>query len=88
MPALQESQELINAKVAQLNANSPAGERGWTPLAGLHALTQFQFLQNSGAMFTPSSGYPIKVFVNTITGEVKIFPAINFIGNIPAPQRA
>lgn len=73
-----ESDDLVTAKINALNESSPEGEKTWLALNGFNALVQFNFLPNNGASFTGNSGYPVKVFVNPTTGEVKMFPAIQF----------
>ncbi len=77
MATLVESQAKIEEKIRTLNA-IPGNTGQWLALDGFHGLTQFQFLPNNGANFIPNSGYPIKVFVNSETGEVRMFPAVFF----------
>jgi hypothetical protein len=67
-----ENMPAIQAKINELNAISP----GWTHLIGFSAITSFSYGQNGQTpTFNASSGLPVKVFLNNITGEVKIFSA-------------
>lgn len=47
----------------------------WAEIPGYFALTKFDYPNedNSGAVFNPSFGVPVKVFMNTETGEIKTF---------------
>ena len=49
----------------------------WIANKGYFAVTGFDF-NNGKPIFSPSLGIPVKVFNNTITGEVKIFLATGF----------
>lgn len=49
----------------------------WQEFPGYTALTKFEF-NNGAAVFTPSSGIPIKAFLNTKTGEIKTYLASIF----------
>lgn len=51
---------------------------GWIFADGLHALTKVQFENGPDPVFYPSSGIPIKVFMNTDTGEIRMFPIAIF----------
>lgn len=52
------------------------------PIEGYYALTKFEFPKGSaGAVFTPSVGVPVKAFMNTNTGEIRIFAA-NFFDDM------
>lgn len=73
---LPEDPTLIANKIRELNGEV---RTDWFALPGLHAFTKFDYLQGGGAMFTPTVGYPIKVFMNGATGETRIFPAALFL---------
>jgi hypothetical protein len=49
----------------------------WQEFPGYHALTKFDY-NNKAPIFTPSSGVPVKVFLNSNTGEIRIFLASIF----------
>ena len=81
-----EDHSKVRAKLDELNGGSLGGlihvrSVEWVALEGFNALTKFDFLSNGGAVFTPTAGYPVKIFVNTSTGEMKIFPAAQFLRN-------
>ncbi len=46
----------------------------WVPASGVHALTLVN-KNNNDYQFNPASGVLVKVFLNTRTGEIKLFPA-------------
>ena len=75
---------LVNQKIVQLNATTP-GQK-WIAINGYTALMNFSYGSSSlrsltslirgnskQAVFNPSGGYPVKAFLNTATGEVKMF---------------
>lgn len=74
-----EVQSKIDSKIGELNLESANGDAAsvqpvWQYYTGYHALTKFDF--NSGKpIFTPSSGVPVKAFLNTRTGEIRVFSA-------------
>lgn len=49
----------------------------WKYYTGTYALTQVEVAQPV-PNFNPASGIPMVVFVNSITGEIKLFPAVIF----------
>ncbi len=63
----------INAKLAELKNNTG---HDWLHISGFSAITGFDFGQNGQSPnFNPGFGYPVKVFVDKVTGEVKLFSA-------------
>lgn len=54
--------------------NSQGGT--WTSVDGVHALTQ---VSKEGEVynFNPAAGVVVKIFINTTTGEIKLFPALS-----------
>ena len=54
---------------------------GWVPIDGFNTITTLSFNANGGAVFNANSGYPLKGFLNTSTGEIKIFDARRFYAN-------
>jgi hypothetical protein len=76
---MQENRIKVQEKINELNQSSP----GWVDVAGFHAITSFEFpVYGKGATFNPSAGFPVKIFVNNITGEVKLFAAALFKSTI------
>jgi hypothetical protein len=72
-----EDNEKILVKRRELNG----GENGpWIAVDGTNALIKVQgdFRTNTNVVFMPASGIPVKVFMNTINGEIRMFPAILF----------
>ena len=49
----------------------------WQEFMGYSALTKFDY-NNGAPTFNPSSGVPVKAFLNTRTGEIRIFLASIF----------
>lgn len=50
----------------------------WLPIDGFNTITKLNFDSDGNAIFEGNSGYPLKAFVNTKTGEVKTFDARRF----------
>lgn len=71
---MRENPTKVSKKVQQLNRISPSGQKSWEALDGWNALTTVSF-NGKNPTFNPSFGYPVKAFVNTTTGEVKVFAA-------------
>ena len=74
-----ESKEKVNRKLIELNSREEG--KPWMPGEGLHALTKFNFKQPDGSdvpEFTGNTGLPVKAFVHSITGEIKLFAAVLF----------
>lgn len=76
---LMEDTTKVQKKVDELNSKEKPGNQGWTALNGYNALTRFEFGDSTkGATFYPSSGIPVKVFINAADGEIRVFPATFF----------
>ncbi len=77
----------VEAKIGELNRQEPKPKTSigfplhtplvWKAVPGYFALTGFNYGQGN-PQFNPSYGYPVKVFVNERTGEMRIFPASLF----------
>jgi len=70
--------QLVQNKVTELNATGMPGAPNWIATDGLRTLTGMN-VENEVITFTPNNGIPLKVFVNTESGEIKIFDARKFI---------
>lgn len=66
--------QLIQAKVNEFNAKGQPGAPYWVAAEGLTGLTSMT-RENGVVSFNPNNGIPAKVFVNTQTGEIRIFDA-------------
>lgn len=71
-------------KINELNSKELRDVSGqiipqWTSISGYFALTGFEF-GNGSPNFNPGFGVPVKVFMNTRTGEIKTFSANHFEG--------
>lgn len=62
-----------------LNKTYPPGP--WIPTDSFFSAMTLTFDVNGNATFANTSGYPMKGFVNTATGEVRWFDARKFISN-------
>jgi len=81
-----ENEKAIQEKILELNreswmllGNSVSGliPTVWQKIDGYHALTKFEY--NDGSpLFNPSTGIPLKAFLNIRTGEIKTFVASIF----------
>ena len=49
----------------------------WQEFPGYSAMTKFEY-NNGAPIFSPSTGVPIKAFLNTRTGEIRTFMASLF----------
>lgn len=60
----------IEAKIKDLGA-------GWIEVLGYHTVTSIDYTKKNpnASVFNPTKGVPLKVFVNPINGEVKMFLA-------------
>jgi hypothetical protein len=69
--------KMVQEKLTELNSLGHPGAPYWISPDGLNALTT---MTNDGgvATFNPSNGIPLKIFVNTLSGEIKIFDARAF----------
>ncbi len=84
-----ENRTLIANKIAELNEESynrsgartiiapPPIPQIWSAVGGYFVVTGFDFAQGKN-IFNPSHGYPTKVFLNGLTGEVKMYSANMF----------
>lgn len=59
----------IATKLRELNLNGT-----WNQVEGLFAVTQVEAKPDNVA-FNPGAGVVLKLFINTGTGEIKMFPA-------------
>lgn len=71
-----EDLQKIQNKINELNGFGGT----WIAADGTNALIKVQgdFRTNANVVFMPASGIPVKVFLNTLNGEIKMFPAILF----------
>ena len=76
--AFQINQQSIIAWQNWLNTNYG---QGWVPVDGFFTTTSLGFKSDSTPIFNPNAGYPLKLFVNNQTGEVKMFDARRFYAN-------
>jgi hypothetical protein len=63
----------VNNQVGLLNRLTPG--QTWVPLIGFNALTTCYFSTTGQLMFNPNYGFPVKAFLNQVTGEVRMFNA-------------
>jgi hypothetical protein len=64
-----------------LNRNYKAS-KPWVAIADFHALTKFEYgISDKGPTFYPSSGIPMKAFINIKTGEIKLYSGRIFLKN-------
>lgn len=75
---MRESPSKVQAKVIALNKVAPTGQKKWAALDGFNALTTVNFTVTGQANFNPGHGYPVKAFVNNVTGEIKLYSAYLF----------
>ena len=69
-----ENKTQVDAILARIR--SETGVDSWEPIQGLVALTNVEVNINDGrrsANFLPGSGVPVKAFLNTQTGEIKLY---------------
>lgn len=72
----------IQQKINELNSKEPkflfpSLAVTWSTIPGYFAITGFDFGQGAPT-FNANFGYPIKVFINQRTGEMKFYPASLF----------
>ena len=74
MENVQKVQRIVN----ELNKGLPS--RPWVAVPGFNVMTAISF-HNGGASptFDANTGYPVKVFVNNLTGEVKTYSVYMFM---------
>lgn len=65
----------IAQKIAWLQSTY-GGE--WIVAPGEHALTKVELPDNKPPTFYGNEGIPIKIFMRTDTGEIKLFPITRF----------
>jgi len=47
----------------------------WKPIDGLFAITGVTVADNGQVSFHPDNGVVIKAFIDSLSGEIKLFPA-------------
>jgi len=72
----------VQQKINELNQKEPkllfpAVSAIWSAVPGYFAITGFDYGQGNPT-FNANFGYPIKIFVNQKTGEMKFYPASLF----------
>ena len=72
-------QNKINQFLATWNTGRPAGQPLWKEIPGTFATVGMVIEpDNKPVTFQPNYGYPLKMFINSETSEVKIFDARRF----------
>jgi len=69
----------IQQQLVTLNSGLTSPQ--WVAVQGENAFTGFGFDQNGKAIFYGSSGYPVKLFFNTVTKELKMYSLTLFLSN-------
>ena len=75
----------VQAKLTELNREAknaalPAIIAGpWLAVQGFNFISAANPSTNTTFSIIPTSGYGIKLFINTRTGEIKMFPAASFL---------
>jgi len=69
MPPVKTIQEIIE----HLNSSTPG--QTWQPIDGVQSFTTVDRKAPNSVSFNIGSGLVVKGFVNTTTGEIKVFPA-------------
>lgn len=72
-------QNKVNAFLASWNADRPASNPLWIEVTGIFATMGMTVEPSKPITFQGSYGYPLKMFKNTETSEIKIFDARRFI---------
>ena len=75
-------QTMVNEFLATLNADQtvPAGTPPvWIELEGGNVLTKYDLNASGQVVFQANAGYLVKGFLNTRTGEVKLFSVQRFV---------
>lgn len=70
-----ENPRKVQLRLNALNFNQPG--RPWIAVPGFNVMTGIRF-DGDSAVFEPNRGYPVKVFVNKKTGEVRTYAAYAF----------
>ena len=81
-PSTRENPQKVQQKVQELNAMEPRNPFGeiipqWIGIQDYFAITGFHF-NNGHPLFDAKFGFPLKAFLNTKTGEIKVFSASFF----------
>lgn len=66
----------VQNQVLQLNLLNPS--ESWIPVDGFNFMNAVKINPNNTITLEKSKGYPVKLFLNTATGEVKVFNASRF----------
>jgi hypothetical protein len=72
-------QNKINAFLATWNEGRPANNPLWKEVPGTYAPIGMNIASNSAVTFNPNFGYPMKMFINAETQEIKMFDARRFV---------
>lgn len=76
---IRKMENLIKVKKRVDMLNKGKSSNPWFAFDGFHALTKFKFGKgDESPTFYPSSGIILKVFINSETGELRVFPAKAF----------
>ncbi len=75
MPPRENPQSVTNW-INWLNTNFGPGP--WIPLSGHKSYVEMQYDLSGTPIFNPSLGFPVKLFWNQATGEIKAFDARKF----------
>jgi len=67
----------IQAKVDELNRGLPVPQ--WAAVSGENAFVSFTLTGNQTGIFNVNQGYPVKLFFNGVTNELKMFPLNLFL---------
>lgn len=71
-----EDDNKVAAKIAELQKQT--GHK-WVQATGFYAITGFEFEKpNQSPNFNPAHGVPVKIFIDTVTGEIRTFAASIF----------
>ena len=62
----------------QIWLNKTYPPANWMPIDGFNTMTGLDYTISGTPIFNGNRGYPLKGFVNTATGEVKVFDARRF----------
>lgn len=73
---VQENRQLVQNWIDWLNTTSGPGP--WVEMNGFTALTVVTIEDNGTITFNPNRGFPLKSFLNTLTGEIRSFSATKF----------
>ncbi len=67
------AQKTIADAIASLNAQTPG--QAWDAIDGVQSLTSVNRQSSNDVSFNIGSGVLVKGFINTTTGEMRLFPA-------------